>query len=44
MPVLYSTRWCGLSRNPEVSGPPAFEDSAFELGAEPGAIAIEMHY
>ena len=34
----------GLSRNPKVMGPPAFEDSAFELGAEGGAQQIEMRY
>ncbi len=34
----------GLSRNPRVMGPPAFEDSAFELGAEGGAQQIEMRY
>lgn len=41
---MVPTEGYGLSRNPEVTGPPAFEDSAFELREGGAAIAIHMRY
>lgn len=41
---MIPTEGYGLSRNPEVSGPPAFEDSAVELGEEGNTIEIRMRY
>lgn len=41
---MFPTEGYGLSRNPKVMGPPKFEDSAFELGAEGGVQQIEMRY
>ena len=41
---MFPTEGYGLSNNPQVSGPPAFEDSAFEVTAPETAIAIELRY
>lgn len=41
---MFPTEGYGLSNNPQVSGPPAFEDSAFEVAAPETAIAIELRY
>ncbi len=34
----------GLSNNPEVMGPPAFKDSAFNVGGGTTAISIDVRY
>jgi uncharacterized protein (DUF2141 family) len=41
---MIPTEGYGLSRNPEVTGPPAFADSAFDLPAAGAELAIEMRY
>lgn len=43
---MFPTEGYGLSNNPTVSGPPAFEDSAFEVPAGAGAarISIDIRY
>ena len=43
---MFPTEGYGLSNNPTVSGPPAFEDSAFEIGAAAVAnkISIDIRY
>ena len=43
---MFPTEGYGLSNNPSVSGPPAFEDSAFEVDAGPAAtvIGIDVRY
>jgi uncharacterized protein (DUF2141 family) len=41
---MFPTEGYGLSNNPQVSGPPAFEDSAFEIAAPTTAIAIDLRY
>ena len=42
---MFPTEGYGLSRNPAVSGPPAFADSAFEVGGESaGPIDIQIRY
>ena len=41
---MFPTEGYGLSNNPQVSGPPAFEDSAFEVAAPETAITIELRY
>ncbi|HEX5802742.1 MAG TPA: DUF2141 domain-containing protein [Azospira sp.] len=41
---MFPTEGYGLSNNPQVVGPPAFADSAFEVAAPATAIAIELHY
>ena len=41
---MFPTEGYGLSKDPTVSGPPAFEDSAFEVGADPASISIAIRY
>jgi uncharacterized protein (DUF2141 family) len=41
---MFPTEGYGLSNNPKVMGPPAFEDSAFELPLPDGALRIEIRY
>ena len=43
---MFPTEGYGLSNNPIISGPPAFEDSAFEVSAETDAntISIDIRY
>ena len=43
---MFPTEGYGLSNNPNVSGPPAFEDSAFEVVAGAGTtrVSIEIRY
>lgn len=43
---MFPTEGYGLSNNPTVSGPPAFEDSAFDLapGPSPTEIHIDLRY
>jgi uncharacterized protein (DUF2141 family) len=41
---MFPAEGYGLSQNPKVMGPPKFDDSAFELGAEGGMQQIEMRY
>lgn len=41
---MFPTEGYGLSNNPQVSGPPAFDDSAFEVAAPATAVAIELRY
>ena len=41
---MFPTEGYGLSNNPQVSGPPAFDDSAFEVTAPETAITIELRY
>jgi uncharacterized protein (DUF2141 family) len=41
---MFPTEGYGLSNNPQVVGPPAFEDSAFEVAAPATAVAIELRY
>jgi len=43
---MFPTEAYGLSNNPSVSGPPAFEDSAFEVAGDAGTarISIDIRY
>lgn len=43
---MFPTEGYGLSNNPTVSGPPAFDDSAFAItaGTEPTRISIDIRY
>jgi uncharacterized protein (DUF2141 family) len=41
---MFPTEGYGLSNNPKVMGPPAFDDSAFELPAPGGTLRIEIRY
>ncbi len=41
---MFPTEGYGLSNNPKVSGPPAFEDSAFEVPAPDNRVQIELKY
>lgn len=41
---MFPTEGYGLSNNPSVVGPPAFDDSAFELHDQPLALRIDMRY
>ncbi|MBS0474469.1 MAG: DUF2141 domain-containing protein [Proteobacteria bacterium] len=43
---MFPTEGYGLSNNPTVSGPPAFEDSAFEVvaGESPTSVRIDIRY
>lgn len=41
---MFPTEGYGLSNNPQVAGPPAFEDSAFEVAAPETAITIDLRY
>ena len=41
---VFPTEGYGLSNDPTVSGPPAFEDSAFDVGADPASISIAIRY
>ncbi|MDQ5881448.1 MAG: hypothetical protein QG616_1278 [Pseudomonadota bacterium] len=41
---MFPTEGYGLSNNPQVSGPPAFEDSAFEVAVPETAISIDLRY
>ncbi len=41
---MFPTEGYGLSNNPKVMGPPAFDDSAFELPLPGGGLRIEMRY
>ena len=43
---MFPTEGYGLSNNPKVSGPPAFEDSAFDVSAESAVkeIGIDVRY
>lgn len=41
---MFPTEGYGLSNNPQVMGPPAFEDSAFALPRTDGPLRIEMRY
>jgi uncharacterized protein (DUF2141 family) len=40
----FPTEGVGLSRNPQLSGPPAFADSAFKLGETGAALEIRLRY
>ncbi|MFC5302168.1 DUF2141 domain-containing protein [Azospira restricta] len=41
---MFPSEGYGLSNNPQVAGPPAFADSAFEVAAPATAIAVELRY
>lgn len=41
---MFPTEGYGLSNNPQVAGPPAFDDSAFEVAAPETAITIDLRY
>lgn len=41
---MFPTEGYGLSNNPSVSGPPAFEDSAFAVTADTPPLSIELRY
>ena len=42
---MFPTEGYGLSNNPKVMGPPAFEESRFEVpGDKPREIDIDIHY
>lgn len=41
---MFPTEGYGLSNNPTVSGPPAFDDSAFVIGTEPVRLRIDLRY
>ena len=41
---MFPTEGYRLSNDPTVPCPPAFEDSAFEVGANPASISIAIRY
>ncbi len=41
---MFPTEGYGLSNNPQVSGPPAFEDSAFAVPAASNRLQIDLRY
>lgn len=41
---MFPAEGYGLSNNPKVMGPPAFDDSAFALPVPDGGLRIEMRY
>lgn len=41
---MFPTEGYGLSNNPAVTGPPAFEDSAFEVGDATTQISVDIRY
>jgi uncharacterized protein (DUF2141 family) len=41
---MFPTEGYGLSNNPKVMGPPAFEDSAFDVPAKDGQVRIKIRY
>lgn len=41
---MFPTEGYGLSNNPKVSGPPAFDDSAFEVAAPETKLSIDLRY
>lgn len=41
---MIPTEGYGLSNNPEVTGPPAFEDAAFALAEDGAVITVTMRY
>ena len=41
---MFPTEGYGLSNNPTVSGPPAFDDSAFVVGADITRLSIDIRY
>lgn len=41
---MFPTEGYGLSNNPTVAGPPAFEDSAFAISSGPNQTRIELRY
>lgn len=41
---MFPTEGYGLSNNPTVTGPPAFEDSTFSVGAEASSLSIAIRY
>jgi uncharacterized protein (DUF2141 family) len=41
---MFPSEGYGLSNNPQVAGPPAFDDSAFEVAGPATAIAIDLRY
>lgn len=41
---MFPTEGYGLSNNPSVIGPPAFDDSAFDVGEGAQSVGIEMRY
>lgn len=41
---MFPTEGYGLSNNPSVIGPPAFDDSAFEIADAPRSISIDVRY
>lgn len=41
---MFPTEGYGLSNNPKPVGPPAFEDSAFDVPAPDDRVRIELHY
>ena len=41
---MFPTEGYGLSNNPKVIGPPAFEDSAFDVPAQDIRVRVELRY
>ncbi|MDO8989972.1 MAG: DUF2141 domain-containing protein [Sideroxyarcus sp.] len=41
---MFPTEGFGLSNNPDVMGPPKFEDSAFDVPARDGQVRIKIAY
>lgn len=41
---MIPTEGYALSNDPDVGGPPAFEDSAFEIGTGDAAVAVTVRY
>lgn len=41
---MFPSEGYGLSNNPQVMGPPAFEDSAFEIADAPQTVRIDLRY
>lgn len=41
---MFPTEGYALSNNPKVMGPPAFDDSAFDVGNQPARLELQMRY
>ena len=41
---MFPAEGWGLSNDPDVIGPPSFEDSAFDLGTDGATVTVPLHY